>query len=121
MKDTDGKFIWVNFLPAFHTSLVKQMCTLLPSGFTVAHSKRVLFMFLLEILTGDEGPKPEVFWCTHKKHSRASREMCHATSQASNPVSCPPSPSLVPAMLLEPSALATYTTAPSLPLASAGA
>jgi hypothetical protein len=69
MRDSDGQFTWVDFLPAFHTSLVKRMCTLLPPGFTVARSKRVLFVFILEILTGDEGPKPEVFWCTHKKRS----------------------------------------------------
>jgi hypothetical protein len=68
-RDSDGQFTWVDFLPAFHTSLVKQMCTLLPPRFMVACSKQVLFMFLLEILTGNEGPKPEVFWCTCKKHS----------------------------------------------------
>jgi hypothetical protein len=43
-RDLDGRFMWVDFLPAFHTSLVKRMCTLLPPGFTVAHGKRVLFV-----------------------------------------------------------------------------
>jgi hypothetical protein len=68
-RDGEGRFTWVNFLPQFHTLLIKRMCTLLPPGVAVSHGKKVLFVFLLVILTGDKGPKPEVFWCARKKRS----------------------------------------------------
>jgi hypothetical protein len=45
------------------------MCTLLLPAVAVSHRKKVLFVFLLEILTGDEGVKPEVFWHACKKRS----------------------------------------------------
>jgi hypothetical protein len=96
------------------------MCTLLPPGFMVACSKWVLFIFLLEILTGDEGPKPELFWCAHKKCSRASQEVCLAMSQASNPVPHPPLPSLVPATSPEPPTPTTLLPAPSVSLLPLG-
>jgi hypothetical protein len=89
-RDLDGRFTWVDFLPVFHTSLVKRMWTLLSSGFMVAHGKWVLFVFLLEILTSDKGPKPEVFWCARKKRSQASQKVCLATL---TPTSAPPAPS----------------------------
>jgi hypothetical protein len=75
IRDSDGQFTWVDFMPTFHTALIKWMCTLLPPGFTsfiVAHGKWVLFVFLQEILTGNKGPKPKVFWHACKKYSRAS-------------------------------------------------
>jgi hypothetical protein len=68
-RDNEGRFTWVDFLPQFHTSLIKRMCTLLPPGVAVSRGKKVLFVFLLETLTGDEGPKPEVFWRARKKCS----------------------------------------------------
>jgi hypothetical protein len=66
-KDNDGQFIWVDFLSQFHTSLIKRMVTLLPPGVAVSCGKKILFVFLLEILTGDEGIKPEGFWHARKK------------------------------------------------------
>jgi hypothetical protein len=38
-KDSDGQLTWVDFMPVFHTVLIKCMCTLLSSDFTVAHGK----------------------------------------------------------------------------------
>jgi hypothetical protein len=108
-RDADGQLTWVNFLPAFHISLVKQMCTLLSPRFTVACSKWVLFVFLLEILTGNESPKPEVFWHTRKKHSQASQKVCPAMS-ALTPA--PPASSSVPTPLLVPCAQSTSMVTP---------
>jgi hypothetical protein len=71
-RDNEGRFTWVDFLPQFHTLLIKRMCTLLPPAVAVSRGKKVLFVFLLEILTGNEGPKPEVFWHVRKKRSQAS-------------------------------------------------
>jgi hypothetical protein len=109
-RDDDGRFVWVDFLPQFHTSLIKRMCTLLPPGYSIARGKKTLFVFLLEILTG-EGPKPEVFWRARKKRSRASREVCLAT-KALTPTSAPPAPSLVPTMPLVPCAQSAPKAAP---------
>jgi hypothetical protein len=127
-RDLNGQFMWVDFLPVFHTALIKRTCTLLPSRFTVAHSKQVLFVFLLEILTGDKGPKPKVFWRACKKRSQASQEVCRAMSQGLLPAPYPPLPSLVPDTSPEPLALAMLTLAPSAsislgsgPLGSSGA
>jgi hypothetical protein len=71
-KDDHGCFIWVNFMPQFHTSLIKHMVTLLPAGYPMFHGKKILFVFLLEVLTSDKGVKPEVFWHASKKCSQAS-------------------------------------------------
>jgi hypothetical protein len=112
-KDNDSRFVWVDFLPQFHTSLIKRMVTLLPPGVAVSRRKKILFVFLLEILTGDEGIKPEVFWHTHKKHSRASQATHKAkvANEASNPLPLPSAPASVPtlppATAPEPSALST--------------
>jgi hypothetical protein len=91
-QDDNGHFIWVDFLPAFHTSLIKHMCTLLPPGYSVSHGKKSLFIFLLEVLTS-EGLKLEVFWHAHKKCSQASQEG-HLATQAFTPMSAPSAPPL---------------------------
>jgi hypothetical protein len=93
------------------------MCTLLPSNFTIACGKQVLFMFLLEILTGDKGPKPGSFWCAHKKHSQASCKV-HSTSKQATSQPVPPSsmPSPRPAMSLGPPAPATSQSRPPSPV-----
>jgi hypothetical protein len=92
-QDDEGCFTWVDFLSQFHTLLIKCMCTLLPPRVAVSCGKKVLFVFLLEILTGDEGPKLEVFWHACKKHSRASQATCKAkrATKASNPPAPVPS------------------------------
>jgi hypothetical protein len=68
-RDDNGCFIWVDFLPQFHTLLIKCMCTLLLTSYSVSKGKKVLFVFLLEILTGDGPIKLESFWHAPKKHS----------------------------------------------------
>jgi hypothetical protein len=77
------------------------MCTLLPPGVAVSHGKKVLFVFLLEILTGNKGPKPEVFWHACKKRSRASQATRKAkrVTEASNPPPLPSAPAPVPTPL----------------------
>jgi hypothetical protein len=93
-----ANFVWVDFLPQFHTSLIKHMVTLLPPGVTVSQGKKVLFVFLLEILTGDESIKPKVFWRTCKKHSRASQATRKAkrATKVSNPLPLPSAPAPAP-------------------------
>ena len=54
-KDSHGNVTWVDFDPLFHTSLVRRALTLLPPLCPVAKGKRVMFVFLLEVLTGKEG------------------------------------------------------------------
>src|SRR5487761_1211770 len=54
-KDNLGNITWVDFDPIFHTSLVRRALTLLPPLCPVAKGKRVMFVFLLEVLTGREG------------------------------------------------------------------
>jgi hypothetical protein len=66
--------MWADFLPAFHTSLIKCMVTLLPPGYPVSKGKKTLFVFLLEILDID-GIKTKVFWSAKKKCSQASGEV----------------------------------------------
>jgi hypothetical protein len=109
MRDADGQFTWVDFLPAFHIFLVKTICTLLLPSFIVAHSKWVLFVFLLEILTGDKGLKPEVFWHACKKHSQASQKVCPATLTL---ISAPLAPSPMLTISLMPCAQSTSMVAP---------
>jgi hypothetical protein len=52
-KAKDGKFFWVEFTPQFHAHLVK--CTVVLVPHPVGKVKKVIFMFLLELLNG-EGP-----------------------------------------------------------------
>ena len=54
-KDDCGNVTWVDFDPLFHTSLVWRALILLPPLCPVAKGKCMMFMFLLEILTGREG------------------------------------------------------------------
>jgi hypothetical protein len=52
-KAKDGKFFWVEFTPQFHTHLVK--CADVLGSHPVEKVKKVMFMYLLELLNG-EGP-----------------------------------------------------------------
>ena len=49
-KAEDGQYTWVDFLPPFHTHLVQRARTLLPPLCPVAKGKKVIFLFILEIL-----------------------------------------------------------------------
>jgi hypothetical protein len=52
-KAEDGKFFWVEFTPQFHAHLVK--CTVVLVPHPVGKVKKVMFVYLLELLNG-EGP-----------------------------------------------------------------
>src|SRR5579863_3279927 len=49
-KDDAGQLDWVDFQPPFHTHLVRKAVSLLPPLCPVAKGKRVMFVFLLEVL-----------------------------------------------------------------------
>jgi len=50
-KAEDGSFSWVEFTPQFHSHLVKCAVSLVPR--LISKVKRVLFVFILELLNGD--------------------------------------------------------------------
>ena len=97
-KDIHGNVVWVDFDPIYHTSLVQRALTLLPPLCPVAKGKCVMFVFLLEILTGWEGAGlsgsgPSFF--TPKKQRQVHK---HPIKAATPPISCPtigPPPSKV--------------------------
>src|SRR6267142_5862183 len=66
-KDDEGHYTWVDFQPPFHTHLVQCARALLPPLCPVAKGKKVMFVFILEVLDGT-GPKPGSFWTALKKH-----------------------------------------------------
>ena len=68
-KAEDGRYTWVDFLLPFHTHLVQQARMLLPPLCPVAKGKKVLFVFILEILDGDKAQSGS-FWEVPKKHCR---------------------------------------------------
>ena len=53
-KDKAGKIFWVEFTPHFHAHLIKCAVALVPHP--LHKVKRVMFVFLLELLNG-EGPQ----------------------------------------------------------------
>jgi hypothetical protein len=90
-KDEDRRFSWVDFSPPFHTHLVQRMHSLLPPLCPVAKGKKVMFMFMLEILSG-EGPDQKGFWKVPKKHPH--KKACSQMEKTTVPV--PPAPSIPP-------------------------
>jgi hypothetical protein len=65
-KSETGWFVWVDFQPPFHTHLVQRARALLPPLCPMAKGKKVMFIFILEVLDGD-GPQPGSFWEVLKK------------------------------------------------------
>src|SRR6267142_1824968 len=61
--------ILIDFRPPFHTHLVQRARALLPPLCPVAKGKKVMFVFILEVLDGD-GPKSGSFWEVPKKRRR---------------------------------------------------
>jgi hypothetical protein len=55
-KDNCSCFCWVDFQPEFHAHLVQCMLVLLPPLCPVAKGKKVMFVFLLEILASTGVP-----------------------------------------------------------------
>src|SRR6267142_2905504 len=68
-KSEEGRYSWVDFQPPFHTHLVQRARALLPPLCPMAKGKKVMFVFILEVLDGD-GPKPGSFWAVPKKRRR---------------------------------------------------
>src|SRR6267142_6140672 len=68
-KDDEGHYTWVDFQPPFHTHLVQHARVLLPPLCPMAKGKKVMFVFILEVLDGT-GPKPGSFWTVPKKRRR---------------------------------------------------
>jgi hypothetical protein len=68
-KSKTGQFVWVDFQPSFHTHLVQRARVLLPPLCPMAKGKKVMFVFILEVLDGDR-PQPRPFWEVPKKHRR---------------------------------------------------
>src|SRR6267142_2233820 len=66
-KSDEGCYSWVDFQPPFHTHLVQCAQVLLPPLCPMAKGKKVMFVFILEVLDGT-GPKPGSFWTVPKKH-----------------------------------------------------
>src|SRR5579863_5270100 len=77
-KDECGKLDWINFQPPFHTHLVRKAVSLLPPLCPVAKGKRVMFVFLLEVLNEDShrlpgrSPGPLAFFDSLKNPSPRS-------------------------------------------------
>jgi hypothetical protein len=71
-KSETGQFVWVDFQPSFHTHLVQRARALLPPLCPMAKGKKVMFVFILEVLDGDR-PQPRPFWEVPKKHRRCPR------------------------------------------------
>src|SRR6267142_3700597 len=65
-KSDEGRYSWVDFQPPFHTHLVQRARALLPPLCPAAKGKKVMFVFILEVLDGD-GPKSGSFWEVPKK------------------------------------------------------
>jgi hypothetical protein len=80
-KDSSGKLSWFDFQLAFHTSLVQCCQMLLPPLCPMAKRKKVMFVFLLEILNR-EGPDQWTFWKVLKKC--CSPSLSHPTPSAPN-------------------------------------
>src|SRR5579863_2632758 len=91
-RDADGRLCWVDFLPPFHTHLVQRALALVPPLCPAAMGKKVLFVFVIEVMDG-VGPKPGSFWIVPKK--RRHRPL---------PAKSPPPPSVPgpPASTLDP-------------------
>src|SRR6266850_6723933 len=95
-KDDAGNIVWVDFLPPFHTHLVRRAFALLPPLCPEAKGKKVMFVFLLEVIAG-EGPT--TFFDLPKKRtpkarprSPVIRQAWVASSPATLPQAAPPAP-----------------------------
>jgi hypothetical protein len=85
-KDESRHFTWVNFSPPFHTHLVQRMHALLPPLCPMAKGKKVMFVFILEILDS-EGPNQGSFWKMLKKHCTRSKLLKKAAVKPASPPS----------------------------------
>src|SRR5579863_6889791 len=93
-KDEAGKLDWIDFQPPFHTHLVRKAVSLLPPLCPVAKGKRVMFVYLLEVLNVDShglpgrSPGPLAFFDSLKNPSPKSPKKDVAARNA--PAPAPP-------------------------------
>src|SRR6267142_5224628 len=95
-KDDAGNIVWVDFLPPFHMHLVQRALALLPPLCPEAKGKKVMFVFLLEVIAG-EGPT--TFFDLPKKRTPKARPCSPVIRQArvaSSPATLPLAASLAP-------------------------
>ena len=104
-KDNHGNVTWVDFDPLFHTSLVRRALTLLPPLCLIAKGKRVMFVFLLEVLMGKEGAGLSgsgPFFTPEKRRQVRKSHKVATPSAPRPPIGPPPSKKLAPAALAPP-------------------
>src|SRR5882672_4748852 len=78
-KDDAGHIVWVDFLPPFHTHLVRRALALLPPLCPEAKGKKVMFVFLLKVIAR-EGPM--TFFDLPKKRTPTARPRSPVIRQA---------------------------------------
>jgi hypothetical protein len=101
--DDAGRFTWVDFQAPFHTHLVQCMQCLLPPLCPVVKGKKVMFVFLLEVL--DRGCREAFFdQATEKKKTRKCCKRTWGTASS-------PPPPLLPTPIL-----CKWITLPRTPL-----
>src|SRR6266850_2035701 len=95
-KDDTDNIVWVDFLPPFHTHLVRRALALLPPLCPEVKGKKVMFVFLLEVIAG-EGPT--TFFDLPKKGTPTAWPCSPVVRQArvaSSPATLPPAASPAP-------------------------
>src|SRR6267142_2585593 len=95
-KDDASNIVWVDFLPPFHTHLVRRAFALLPPLCPEVKGKKVMFVFLLEVIAR-EGPT--TFFDLPKKRMLTTQPRSPVIWQAqvaSSLATLPPAASLAP-------------------------
>src|SRR5579863_2115097 len=93
-KDDAGLLDWIDFQPPFHSHLIRKAMSLLPPLCLVVKGKRVIFVFVLEVLNKDShgspghNPGPLAFFNTSKKPSPSAPKKAAASSGV--PAPAPP-------------------------------
>src|SRR6266850_3545218 len=95
-KDDTGNIVWVDFLPPFHMHLVQRALALLPPLCPKVKGKKVMFVFLLEVIAR-EGPTtffdlPKKRTPTARPHSPVIWQARVASSLAILPPAASPAP-----------------------------
>src|SRR6266850_6859791 len=88
-KDDAGNIVWVDFLPPFHTHLMRRALALLPPLCPEAKGKKVMFVFLLEVIAREV---PTTFFNLPKKRTPKARPRSPVIRQAwvaSSPATLP--------------------------------
>jgi len=90
-KDDAGLLDWIDFQPPFHSHLIRKAMSLLPPLCLVVKGKRVIFVFVLEVLNEDShgspghNPGPLAFFNVSKKPSPSAPKKAAASHGVSAP------------------------------------